>query len=381
MISSAKSIKGSRKGIDYLIAEHKGYELDRNLVYGETSSELMNSFRVQQTLNTHCEKKFITAFISPDPKDGQKLSDKELKEISRDFMKGIGVNPDKQAYLAIVHTEKQHKHVHLLINRIDENGKAIKDNYIVLKAHDTAHKIAKERGLISAKDIVNEKNNKVLTQSKEIKGKIFEAHTQVMKIKPQTISKYMEYMKAMGYEVKPTINNSGRLQGFRVKENRTGQEFKMSEVKRSMSAEIQKNLKFDLDFREKSASKIFEAHKQVIQMKPQNISKYQDYMKTLGYEVKLTRNKLGRIQKIGISEMKNVTGIISAEVGKGLKTMLNFKEKPSIEAMKDIAGKRADAEFLMEIEQRQIIFRQIAELEKSSGTNSLNKSEEKGLEI
>ncbi len=341
----------------------------------------MNSFRVQQSLNTRCEKKFITAFISPDPKDGQKLSDKELKEISRDFMKGIGVNPEKQAYLAIVHTEKQHKHIHLLINRIDENGKAIKDNYIVLKAHNTAHKIAKERGLISAKDIVNEKKNKVLSQSKEIKGKMFEAHIQVMKIKPQTISKYMEYMKAMGYEVKPTINKSGRLQGFRVKENRTNQEFKMSEVKRSMSAEVQKNLKFDLDFSGKSASKIFEAHKQVIQMKPQSVSKYQDYIKTLGYEIKITRNKLGKIQKLGIAEMKNVAGTISTEVEKGLKTMLNFKEKPSIEEMKDIAGKRADTEFLMEIEQRQIIFRQITELEKVSGSNSLNKSEERGFEI
>jgi hypothetical protein len=60
-------------------------------------------------------------------------------------MKRIGVNPEKQAYLAIVHTEKNHKHVHLLINRIDEKNKAIKDNFIVLKAQNTVHKIAKEK--------------------------------------------------------------------------------------------------------------------------------------------------------------------------------------------------------------------------------------------
>lgn len=120
MTASAKSIRGSRQGVDYLIAEHKGYELDRNLIYGETSTEIMNSFRIQQSENYTCDKKFFTAYISPDPKDGQKLTDKELKEISHDFMKGIGVNPEKQAYLAIVHTEKNHKHVHLLINRIDE---------------------------------------------------------------------------------------------------------------------------------------------------------------------------------------------------------------------------------------------------------------------
>ncbi|MDG4655000.1 MULTISPECIES: relaxase/mobilization nuclease domain-containing protein [Chryseobacterium] len=250
MTASAKSIRGSRQGVDYLIAEHKGYELDRNLIYGETSTEIMNSFRIQQSENYTCDKKFFTAYISPDPKDGQKLTDKELKEISHDFMKGIGVNPEKQAYLAIVHTEKNHKHVHLLINRIDEKNKAIKDNFIVLKAQNTVHKIAKERGLISARDMMHKNQENKIMQSKEIKKQIFESHSQVMKIKPQTFSKYMEYMKALGHEIKPTINRKGEIQGFTVNDKKSGQEFKMSEIKREMSANnLAKELKYDLDYK------------------------------------------------------------------------------------------------------------------------------------
>lgn len=250
MTASAKSIKGSPQGVDYLIAEHKGYELDRNLIHGETSKEIMDSFKIQQENNSNCDKKFITAYISPDPKDGQKLTDKEFKEISHDFMKGIGINPEKQAYLAIVHTEKNHKHVHLLINRIDENNKAIKDNFIVLKAQNTAHKIAKERGLTSARDIMHKNQESKIMQSKEIKKQIFEAHSQVMKIKPQTFSKYMQYMKALGHEIKPTINKKGDLQGFRVDDKKSGKEFKMSEIKREMSANnLAKELKYDLDYK------------------------------------------------------------------------------------------------------------------------------------
>ena len=200
MTASAKSVKGSTQSIDYLIEEHKGYELDRNLIYGDTSVEIMQSFRVQQMANTECEKKFFTAYISPDPKDGQKLTDIELKEISKDFMREIGVNPEKQAFLAVVHTEKNHKHIHLLINRIDEKNKAIKDNFSVLKAQNAAHKIATEKGLISARNVMNKKLEKVIEKDKETKAKIFEAHAQVMKIKPQSISKYVEYMKSLGYD-------------------------------------------------------------------------------------------------------------------------------------------------------------------------------------
>ncbi|WP_333854647.1 relaxase/mobilization nuclease domain-containing protein [Epilithonimonas sp.] len=250
MTASAKSVKGSTKSIDYLIEERKGYELERNLIYGDNSKEIMESFRMQQISNVECDKKFFTAYISPDPKDGQKLSDKELREISHDFMRGIGVNPEKQAYLAVVHTEKNHKHIHLLINRIDDKNKAIKDNFSVLKAQNTAHKIAKERGLISARDIMNKNIDKSIEKTQEIKSKIYEAHNNVMKIKPQTISKYMEYMKALGHEIKPTLNKNGEVQGFKVNDKKSGLEFKMSEIKREMSANnLSKELKYDLENR------------------------------------------------------------------------------------------------------------------------------------
>ena len=64
MTASAKSVKGSSQGVDYLIDEKKGYELDRNLLYGDKSAEIMQSFRMQQSLNSECNKKFITAYIS-----------------------------------------------------------------------------------------------------------------------------------------------------------------------------------------------------------------------------------------------------------------------------------------------------------------------------
>ena len=374
MTASAKSIKGSSQHVDYLIDERKGYELDRNMLYGDKSSEIMRSFRMQQSLNSECNKKFITAYISPEPGDGQRLSDKELKEIGRDFMKGIGVNPDKQAYLAIVHTEKNHKHLHILINRIDENNKAIKDNFIVLKAQNTAHEIATKRGLVSARDLKQQNIERKLSISKEEKARAFENHNKVMKVRPDSISKYMQYMKSTGYEIRPSINRAGKLQGFTVKEISTGQEFKMSQIKRTMSQQVQK-LKNDLGT-EKSTSKVFIAHKQVMQMRPQNLDKYQQYMRSMGYNIKLVRNKTGKIGKIMVNETKKVTTQISTAL---LSAVTNTK-KLSQQEIKNFIEKEKVANFQMDIEINQIMSNQIKEFEKISNLQE-KLSEEKGLDI
>jgi hypothetical protein len=377
MTASAKSIKGSSQGVDYLIDEKKGYELDRNLIYGDTSAEIMQSFKIQQSLNTTCDKKFITAYISPEPKDGQKLSDIELKEISRDFMKGIGVNPEKQAYLTIVHTEKNHKHIHLIINRIDENNKAIKDNFIVLKSQDTAHKIAKERGLISARDIKQQNIDKKINISKELKSKTFEGHNNVMRLKPDSMSKYIQYMKSTGYEVKPTINKAGKLQGFRIQDLKTGQDFKMSEINRSMSQQVQK-LKNDLGS-EKTSSKMFTAHKEVMKMKPQNLDKYQHYMRSMGYNVNLMKNKAGKIQNIMVNKTNKTVGKIFTLF---VPTINNLKEKLSPEEIKNKIEQMKTTEQLMDIAQQNIMVNQILEFEKISDIkNSLAKDNTQNINL
>lgn len=380
MTASAKSVKGSSQGVDYLIAEHKGYILEKNLIYGDTSSEIMQSFRLQQSQNFNCEKKFITAYISPEPKDGQRLTDKELLEISKDFMKGIGVNPEKQAYLAVIHTERNHKHVHLLINRIVGNKTAMKDNFLVFKAHDTVHKIAKERGLISAREIMQSKREIALSQSKELKQKMFEAHSQVMKLKPQTISKYMEYMKSIGYEIKPTINRAGKLQGFRIKDQKSEQEFKLSDVKRSISAEVQKTLKLDIAMSE-NTSKMFNAHSQVMKMNPQSVSKYADYMKTFSYDVSITKNKVGRIIDIGIYKSEKVLETGVEDMKKGVGDMLQFGKRKSFKELKEEFLRNKVSQFSLDIEIRQIMATQIEELSKLNSGNEVKAERIKGQEI
>lgn len=248
MIGKASSVKGSIAGMDYLRAEGKGYELDRNKLLGETSREIMQDFRMQQLGNTTCKRAMFTAVISPDRADGKNLTDLELKKIGKEFMQGLGVDTNKQAYIMIVHTEKLHKHLHLYINRIQDNGKAINDSFIGKKASQVAHNIAKSRGLVSAKDLLNEKVNLAKETDKVLKHEILNKHQAVMHTTPKTFGNYIKEMAKAGLEIQPTINKQGQIQGFRVLDKHSGINHKMSDVNRSLSVNnlIKTGLKNDL---------------------------------------------------------------------------------------------------------------------------------------
>ena len=267
MIGKASSVTGSVAGMDYLREEGKGYELDRNRLLGETSKELMQEFRMQQLENSTCKRKMFTAVISPDVSDGKKLTDLELKEIGKEFMQGIGVDTEKQAYIMIVHTEKEHKHIHLYANRIQENGKAINDSFIGKKASQVAHNIAKSRGLVSAKELMIEKTNLAKELDKNLKAEIFKKHQTVMRSKPKTLGNYIQGMKKVGLEIQPTINKQGQIQGFRVLDKTTNINHKMSDINRSLSANnlIKTGMKNDLGIPFTDTLKITE--KQQIQSK------------------------------------------------------------------------------------------------------------------
>lgn len=62
--------------------------------------------------------------LSPSIDDGKKLSKQELKEITKKFIKAMALK--ERHAIAFVHTDKEHTHIHLYVNRIGFDGKAYK---------------------------------------------------------------------------------------------------------------------------------------------------------------------------------------------------------------------------------------------------------------
>nr|WP_286384568.1 relaxase/mobilization nuclease domain-containing protein [Myroides odoratimimus] len=223
MVSVANATKGSSQAIDYIMNDKgQAVELDRNYVMGENGQDILSEFREVQSLNTRCEKNTYSIVLSPDGAQ-REFSKEELLQLTRDHLKNLGL--ENNQYIAYVHNSTKNQHVHIIANRIDFEGKAHRDNLISKRAQESAEKLAKERGLYTAKEITQMKKD----MTKDLRKEISQAYTQC-KNKATSIEHFQELMHNKGYDVNLTINKQGNIQGFRINERQTGQSFKASEI-------------------------------------------------------------------------------------------------------------------------------------------------------
>jgi hypothetical protein len=234
MISKAKSCPGGTALFNYVVNEKKGYELLRNGLSGVTPKELYTDMSILQQQNLRCINNTISIVLSPTIQDGTAMSNKDLKELTQDFLRELKLDPKTNQFIAFVHTEKDHKHVHLLLNRVKPDSSLIKDSFISKKSQTAAHKIAIDHGFTSAKEIKEAKEQKRKNANKVVKDIIKKAHYFVLKREPKNLKVYQEEMKKYGIQVLPTINKQGNIQGFRFIHDPTGSNLKASEVDRNL---------------------------------------------------------------------------------------------------------------------------------------------------
>jgi len=229
MIGKGKSISHTRASMMYGWNQEKEAEIifSQNLA-GDNPAEITKEFRFIQDQNINCQKNTLSFVLSPTIEDGKSLKPRELKQICEKFMKEMKLG-DRQA-IAFVHHNKEHKHIHLYVNRIDFTGKAYNDSFMGKRSQLAAEKVAGEMNLTTVKHVQMEKEFYL----KDIRSEIKRRHDLVMKDhRPQSYNQYIELMKANKVEVIPCINKANKLQGFRFQFD--GYNLKGSEVHRSMS--------------------------------------------------------------------------------------------------------------------------------------------------
>ena len=287
MIGLGKSISHTEASMGYGWDQEKDAEVVyRQHLSGDNPKEITQEFKVIQSQNHKCKNNTLSFVLSPTIEDGRELKEKELKEITERFVKEMKLQ-ERQA-IAFVHRNMSHIHIHLYVNRINFEGKAYKDNFIGKRSQLAAERVARQMGLTTVREVVQEKLDKV----KEIRSEIKKIHERIItEMKPKDFDQYIKYMKQMDVQVIPSINKSNRLQGFRFEYK--GESLKGSHVHRSMSmGRIAERIRFN---------------KQV----SQNISKNQS-MKLLGDMVQVSPNLATKIA------VKVVKQVIKRTIDKGI---------------------------------------------------------------
>ena len=229
MIGIGRSISHTGSSIQYGWNHNKEAKVvyKKNLV-GENPKEVTEEFSIIQSMNFNCKKNTFSFIISPTIEDGKKMELKDLKNVTTEFIKELKL--EEHQAIAFVHNDKEHKHIHLYVNRIDFEGKAYDDSFIGKRSQKTAEKVALKLNLKTVKQVKEEK----LENLKDVRKFIRDKHLLVFgSFIPEDTISYASQMEQYGIKVKPVINKSGTLQGFRYSINEVS--LKGSEVHRSMS--------------------------------------------------------------------------------------------------------------------------------------------------
>ena len=170
----AKIVKGHDfKGVvNYVLDQGKGTQLLDSLgVRLKDQQSIVQSFTFQAEMNPRIKKPVGHISLDFSAQDKQKLANKLMIEISREYMQRMGI--ENTQYIIARHYDKEHPHVHLVFNRIDNNGKTISDRNDRYRSEKICKELTTKYGLYFAKGKENVKVHR-LKEPDKTKYEIYE---------------------------------------------------------------------------------------------------------------------------------------------------------------------------------------------------------------
>ena len=106
-------------------------------------SECMRSFEMQMPVQLSTKKPILHISINPHPEDV--LTDQQLSDIAREYMRKLGYGD--QPYLVYKHEDIDRHHIHIVGLRVDESGRPLNDKFEHRRSKQITRELEKKYGL------------------------------------------------------------------------------------------------------------------------------------------------------------------------------------------------------------------------------------------
>lgn len=124
----AKIVKGKAfKGVvNYVLDKKKEAQIiDCDGFRLKSKASIIQSFIRQASLNSRVSKSVCHISLNFSVQDKDKLSNQTMAKIAKEYMNKMGITNTQ--YIVARHFDKEHPHVHIIFNRVDNNGITITD--------------------------------------------------------------------------------------------------------------------------------------------------------------------------------------------------------------------------------------------------------------
>ena len=241
----AKIIKGADFGgvINYMLSKQEGKAMvlaSNNI--GFTDQNLcVHEFVLQASMRPNVQKPVCHTILSFSANDADQLTDDVMIKIANEYLEKMGYG-DTQS-LIVRHSDRQHPHLHICINRIGNNGKTISDRNEKYRSTKICRELTERYGLTIGEG-KQEVNRSRLRGEDKLRYEIFDTIKAVLP-QSQTWKDFVAELEQQGITTRfKTKGNTNVVQGIIFEKD--GCSFSGSKIDRSCSfsrlnAEIERN--------------------------------------------------------------------------------------------------------------------------------------------
>ena len=241
----AKIIKGADFGgvINYMLSKQEGKAMvlaSNNI--GFTDQNLcVHEFVLQASMRPNVQKPVCHTILSFSANDADQLTDDVMIKIANEYLEKMGYANTQS--LIVRHSDRQHPHLHICINRIGNNGKTISDRNEKYRSTKICRELTERYGLTIGEG-KQEVNRSRLRGEDKLRYEIFDTIKAVLP-QSQTWKDFVAELEQQGITTRfKTKGNTNVVQGIIFEKD--GCSFSGSKIDRSCSfsrlnAEIERN--------------------------------------------------------------------------------------------------------------------------------------------
>ena len=159
MIGKIKKGSGFKGCVNYVLGKEQAALLHAEGVLAESNRDIIRCFILQAGMNPDLKKPVGHIALSYSPVDTPKLTDEKMIQLAKEYMREMKIT-DTQ-YIIVRHQDREHPHVHIAFNRIDNNGNTISDRHERLRSTRICKELTLKYGLHMAGGKDNVKRNRL----------------------------------------------------------------------------------------------------------------------------------------------------------------------------------------------------------------------------
>ena len=149
MIGKIRQGSGFTGCVDYVLGKQQAVLLHADGVLAESRQDIIRCFCAQASMNPRLGKPVGHIALSYSVNDAPKLTDEKMIQLAQEYMHEMKIT-DTQ-YIIVRHQDREHPHVHIVFNRIDNDGKTISDRNDQYRNGQVCKKLKAKHGLYFAK--------------------------------------------------------------------------------------------------------------------------------------------------------------------------------------------------------------------------------------